>query len=83
MPTPTNVVELQRALGMVTFLGRFISNLSARTAPLRSLLQKDIDWQWRDEHEVAWTGLKETLSGHPVLTVLQREQAAQDIVRCL
>ena len=45
MPTSTNVTELQRVLGLVTFLGSYIPNMSARTAPLRQLLDKDIDWQ--------------------------------------
>ena len=36
MPTPINATELQRMLGMVTYLGRYIPNMSARTAPLRS-----------------------------------------------
>ena len=53
MPTPTNATELQRVLGMVTYLGRYIPNLSARTAPLRSLLGKDIEWQWNAEQEAA------------------------------
>ena len=67
MPTPTNATELQHVLGMVTYLGRYIPNLSARTAPLRLLLEKDSDWQWQREHELAWNGIKETLSKHQVL----------------
>ena len=67
MPTPTNATELQRVLGMVTYLGRYIPNLSARTAPFILLLEKDSDWQWQHEHELAWNGFKETLSKHPVL----------------
>ena len=47
MPTPTNVTELQCVLGLVMFLGHYIPNMSARTAPLRQLLEKDIDWQWQ------------------------------------
>ena len=54
-------------LGMVTYLGRYIPNLSARTAPFILLLEKDSDWQWQHEHELAWNGIKETLSKHPLL----------------
>ena len=67
MPTPRDVLELQRVFGMVTYLGRFIPNLSVRTTALRSLLVKGNDWQWHAEHEAAWNGIKETLSKHPVL----------------
>ena len=41
--------------------------MSARTAPLRQFLEKDIDWQRKSEHESAWNGIKEILSNHPVL----------------
>ena len=75
MQTPTNVTELQRVLGLVTFLGRYIPNLSARTAPLRQLLEKDIDWQWHSEQESAWNGIKEILSKHPVLQYYDESKA--------
>ena len=67
MPTPTNATELQCVLGMVTYLGRHIPNLSARTAPFRSLLGKDIEWQWNAEQEATWISIKEALMKHPVL----------------
>ena len=75
MPTPTNATELQRVLGMVTYLGRYIPNLSARTAPLRSLLGKDIEWQWNAEQEAAWIGIKEALTKHPVLQYYDESKA--------
>ena len=75
MPTPRDVLELQRVLGMVTYLGRFIPNLSVRTAALRSLLVKGNDWQWHAEHEAAWNGIKETLSKHPVLQYYDESKA--------
>ena len=33
MPTPSNKMEVQRFLGMVTYLGKFLPNLSEETAP--------------------------------------------------
>jgi len=44
MPTPTNVKELQRFLGMITYLGKFIPNLAKVIAPLRYLLEEDTVW---------------------------------------
>ena len=51
MPTPSSMKELQRALGMVNYMGKFIPNLSAtaKTSALRSLLNTDANWQWNDE----------------------------------
>ena len=75
MPTPTNVTELQRVLGLVTFLGHYIPNMSARTAPLRQFLEKDIDWQRKSEHESAWNRIKEILSNHHVLQYYDESKA--------
>ena len=41
MQVPENKVELQRYLGMVNYLGKFVANLSHETATLRELLKKD------------------------------------------
>ena len=75
MPTPRDGLELQRVLGMVTYLGRFIPNLSVRTAAFRSLLVKGNDWQWHAEHEAAWKGIKEILSKQPVLQYYDESKA--------
>ena len=42
MPLPRSVNELQRFLGMVNSLGKFIPNLSEYTTPLRNLLKNDV-----------------------------------------
>lgn len=39
---PENVKDLQRFLGLVTYLSKFIKNLADVTAPLRLLLQKHV-----------------------------------------
>ena len=43
MPTPANREGLQRFLGVVTYLSKFIPNMSQKSAPLRQLLQKDLN----------------------------------------
>ena len=45
MPTPKCKKDLQRYLGMVNYLGKFVPRMSEYTAPLRTLLQKNVDWQ--------------------------------------
>ena len=42
MPFPRSVNELQRFLGMVNYLGKFIPNFVEHTTPLRNLLKKDV-----------------------------------------
>ena len=40
MPPPTDVLSLQRLLGMTKYLSQYIPNESTITAPLRELLKK-------------------------------------------
>ena len=48
IPVPDSPAALQRFLGMVNYLHKFIKNLSSKTAPLRELLHKDIVWSWEN-----------------------------------
>ena len=43
MPPPGDREELQRFLGVVTYLSKFIPNMSQKSAPLRQLLQNDVE----------------------------------------
>ena len=67
MPSPSNKTELQRFLGMVTYLGKFVPNLSDETAPLRQLLEKDVIWHFDERHDKAVKTLKGLVTSSPVL----------------
>ena len=45
MPLPNSVNELQRFLGMITYVGKFIPNLAEITSPLRTLLKKEVEFK--------------------------------------
>ena len=81
MPTLRNVTELQRALGLATYLGKFIPSLSARTAVLRTLIAQDTDWQWQPEHESAWLDL-EDFHEWASPTIFQWEERSQTFQWC-
>lgn len=68
MPTPKNVAELQRFLGMVNYLGGFIENLAAKNRNLRGLLKKEVDWHWNEGLEKEFNNLKLEITRTPVLT---------------
>jgi hypothetical protein len=57
MPAPTDVTSLQRFLGMINYLNKFIQNYSEMTAPLRTLLHKDTEWCWLEQHDQAFQKL--------------------------
>ena len=60
-PTPTNVTELQRFMGMVNQLGKFIPNLQDYTGPLRELLRSDTSWQWEESQRRSFQKVKDLL----------------------
>ena len=67
MPHPQSKQDLRRFMGMVTYLGEFLPNLSTISTPLRQLLQEDILWHWTDEHSSAIPSIKKLITQSPVL----------------
>ena len=66
-PTPHNIKQLGRFLGMVGWYARFIRNESSIKIPLVKLLCKRIEWQWGEDQEEAFETLKRALIMTPVL----------------
>lgn len=67
LPKPKNKQELQRFLGMVQYLAKFIPNLSETSAPLRKLLEKDTAWHWEDAQDRSIEKLKHMIAHSPIL----------------
>lgn len=67
MPSPTSKESVQRILGVLNYVNKFIPNFSHDTAPLRDLLKKNSEFRWEPEHEAALIKLKEKLTCAPVL----------------
>jgi hypothetical protein len=67
MPKPQDQSELGRFLGMITYVSKFIPNVSELSAPLRLLMKKDIMWHWEQEQETSFQALKKAISEAPVL----------------
>ncbi|XP_046601433.1 uncharacterized protein K02A2.6-like [Neodiprion lecontei] len=67
LPVPQNKKELQRILGMLTYVSKFVVNFAEKTAPLRNVLKKDGVFEWNAEQQRAFDQLKACLSSAPVL----------------
>ena len=67
MPRPEDVKGVQRILGMVQYLGKFLPRLSDITKPLRDLTRQDVEWHWDELQERAFEKLKEAVSVSPIL----------------
>ena len=61
MPVPQDKEDLQRFLGMVTYMGSFIPNLSQKASPLRELVKSDI-FEWSEDYHFAFDTLKDAIS---------------------
>ena len=59
---------------MLTYLAKFIPNLSQTAALLRALLEKDVEWQWNQEHLQSFSTLKYLASSAPVLAYFNPRQ---------
>ncbi|XP_052756041.1 uncharacterized protein K02A2.6-like [Galleria mellonella] len=67
MPIPKNKKDIERFLGLVTYVGKFVPHLSDKTIFLRDILKKDVDWHWDENQERCFLELKNVLSCPPVL----------------
>ncbi|KAL1262289.1 hypothetical protein QQF64_007554 [Cirrhinus molitorella] len=62
MHRPQNRTELQQYLGMITYLGKFLPQLSDVTAPLRLILEKTAEWCWEEAHQESFEKLQTMVS---------------------
>ena len=67
-PTPTNITELKAYLGLISYYGKFLPNLSTHLTPLYGLLSKDVPWQWSSAQEAAFQNSKKLLMSAKLLT---------------
>ena len=62
MPEPDDLTALKRFLGMVTYLAKFMPHLSQMTEPLRRLEDKNVEFQWLEQHSIAMNTIKKFLT---------------------
>ena len=67
-PEPTNVQELRSFLGLLSYYGKFIPNLSSILHPLNPLLKDNQKWEWTNERSQAFKRTKDQLTPSEVLT---------------
>ena len=66
-PAPVDKHELQRFLGMINYLGKFVPNMSKLNEPLRRLLEKDVEFKWDCAQHNCFQALKDLIIRAPVL----------------
>ena len=67
MPAPHDKSSLQRFMGMVNYLHKFIPHLADINKPLRELLEKSVEWHWMERQQKAYEELINSITQAPVL----------------
>ena len=67
MPAPETPSQLQKFLGMVTYLSPFVPPLSSFTAPLSGLLKKDAEFTWNETYQDAFDSVKSLVCSNTTL----------------
>ena len=62
MTKPRDRREDQTFLGLATYMGPFIPNLSSITAPLREILKKKNTFEWNENYQRAFDKVKQAIS---------------------
>ena len=67
MPRPTDIHGVQRLIGVVTYLSKFLPQLSTVCEPLLRLKESNSVFDWLPQHEDAFVSIKELITQAPIL----------------
>ena len=67
-PSPTNIKELRRIMGLFNWFRKFIPNYSAIAQPILKLMKKNTKFNWTSEQSSAFAELKRLLKHFPFLS---------------
>lgn len=77
MPVPEDKKAVSRFLGMLTYLAKFIPKLSIKAEPLRKLIRKNQEWQWKEKQQACWEHLKKLATTTPILQYYEAKTPLQ------
>jgi len=75
MPRPSDKAAVQRFLGFVNYLAKFLPRLSDISEPLRRLADRDVIWDWQSSQEEAFMKIKQLVTQAPVLRYYNVDEA--------
>jgi len=73
MRSPNNVKEVQRLVGRLTTIARFLPKLADKTKPMVKLLKKSAMFEWNKTCQNNFDQLKQLLATPPILNKLHLE----------
>jgi len=67
MKKPDDLASVQRLIGMVKYLSKFLVDLSQICEPTRHLTHKNVPWSWGNKQNDAFEKIKKAVTSAPVL----------------
>jgi hypothetical protein len=75
MRKPANLHDVQKLVGRVAALSRFVARLGEKALPFYALMKKSDDkFEWTEEADIAFAQLKKVLSTPPVLVAPKEKE---------
>jgi hypothetical protein len=74
-PTPKSIWDIQKFIGFSNYYRRFIHRYADITRPLNNLLSKNRKFEWNDDADKSFKGLKEIFTKQPVLIMPDQQKA--------
>ena len=74
LPSPANIKDARRVLGMVQYLSSYIPNLTNIVQPLQNLLKKDVPSVWCVSQEKALRDMKQAIVQSPTLAIYDHQK---------
>ena len=74
MHKPACLGDVQKFIGCLVSLSRFVNRLGERALPLYQLIKKTTEFEWMPQADVAFRDLKRMLSTAPILATLAKKE---------
>jgi len=68
MRSPKNLKEVQRLIGRLTSLARFLPRLTEKVRPILKIMKKQTAEKWDGQCEAAFQQIKEMISSPPIMS---------------
>ncbi|HZZ15741.1 MAG TPA: reverse transcriptase domain-containing protein, partial [Candidatus Sulfotelmatobacter sp.] len=81
-PTPSSYHDVQRFLGLVEYISRFLPNVSAYTTPLSGMCSNGLPFVWRNLHDKCFEMIKAITAKKLSLRPIDREDPTPVWVVC-